>query len=232
MQSRAPVARAGVSRRSAVRVVRRGLGPNVDFAAAAPGAALRSQRATRQPDFGDPTYLVLELQVGHLPAEPHSKHATRTHPGCKHGRCMLLMRWGRAEIVPGVEGRGVGSCAAWSQLTQSAGPAACQRNVSQQTRIAGQVASTPANVAEARTWIGAWKNKKVKSRTQGEVCSAHASARTPCGHTHEGVECGRRCAPWWPIPRFACAQAASANRASWFPGTTLPDHLDGSLAGE
>eukprot|EP00195_Chlamydomonas_chlamydogama_P006919 CAMPEP_0202889710 /NCGR_PEP_ID=MMETSP1392-20130828/299_1 /ASSEMBLY_ACC=CAM_ASM_000868 /TAXON_ID=225041 /ORGANISM="Chlamydomonas chlamydogama, Strain SAG 11-48b" /LENGTH=260 /DNA_ID=CAMNT_0049573105 /DNA_START=66 /DNA_END=848 /DNA_ORIENTATION=+ len=48
------------------------------------------------------------------------------------------------------------------------------------------MASVPENVAEARAWIGNWKDK----------------------------------------------QAASANRPSWFPGTTLPSHLNGTLPGD
>jgi hypothetical protein len=35
-----------------------------------------------------------------------------------------------------------------------------------------------------------------------------------------------------PRPPPHATQTASANRTSWFPGSKLPDHLDGSLPGD
>eukprot|EP00197_Chlamydomonas_leiostraca_P002672 CAMPEP_0202857030 /NCGR_PEP_ID=MMETSP1391-20130828/117_1 /ASSEMBLY_ACC=CAM_ASM_000867 /TAXON_ID=1034604 /ORGANISM="Chlamydomonas leiostraca, Strain SAG 11-49" /LENGTH=258 /DNA_ID=CAMNT_0049535777 /DNA_START=9 /DNA_END=785 /DNA_ORIENTATION=+ len=57
---------------------------------------------------------------------------------------------------------------------------------SRKASVSVRASAVPPNVAEAREWIGAWKDK----------------------------------------------QAANANRISWFPGSKLPEHLNGSLPGD
>ena len=69
----------------------------------------------------------------------------------------------------------------------------------------------------AKLWIQNWKDKQVGSRT---VLLALHPSPSPCS-------LASLLAAHTPT-----SQSAQANRPSWFPGSPLPEHLDGSLPGD
>lgn len=89
-------------------------------------------------------------------------------------------------------------------------------------------AAAPPNVAEAQKWIANWQGKW--------ACVPTARLAASLGRSW-----GWRALPLLPLapsdpPRLhhasAGKQAAMKNRPSWFPGSKLPDHLDGSMPGD